>query len=195
MNILKTIALAVGLAITGVAAQAAVWVEGNRLYVDGTTSQGQMYNVAKNLNDNPDIKWVVMSGPGGDYYAGIMIGRILKQKDVRVLIPTGKQCVSACAMAAMGGKEVWVSGELWFHRPFLRAVDAMRPLDLTIGRSMVAGADLVIYLTEMGFNTVFPRQVLTASGPCKFLVVNSRKRLEGVKLGHHHYQTLDMCGQ
>ena len=46
---------------------------------------------------------VVLSGPGGNLHAGMEIGRIIRLRQFKTLVPNDTGCASACALAWLGG--------------------------------------------------------------------------------------------
>lgn len=123
------------------------------------------------------VDTIYMWGPGGDYYAGLEIGRIIEQSGARVIIPSGKACISACAFSAVGANELHVDGQLWFHRPFTMGVSSMKTIEEIAGAYGAAYLDAAIYLAEMGFPATVTKQILTNTTPCKFIVVTDEEEV------------------
>src|SRR4051812_15632822 len=47
---------------------------------------------------------VVLSGPGGNLYAGTEIGKAIRLKGFNTLVMNGGECASSCAYAWLGGR-------------------------------------------------------------------------------------------
>ena len=149
---IKTLALAAGLALAAMSpAKASVVYDEitKNLVVSGNTTNYQATEVYRYMRDN-DVLTVTLSGNGGEYYAGLRLGRLIEKEGSAVIIPAETTCVSACAFAALGADKIIVDGELWFHTPFLMIV----PTNVTIleitqmfGRAYV---DMATYLVRMG---------------------------------------------
>src|SRR6476659_3556970 len=70
---------------------------------------------------------VIFNSPGGNLFAGIMIGKLIHFKKFDTLVPNGSACASACALAWLGGKSRLIggTGRIGFHAPYTRASGAM----------------------------------------------------------------------
>jgi hypothetical protein len=56
---------------------------------------------------------VVLSGPGGNAAAGIKIGRFVRLHGWDTLVPEGQSCMSACALAWLGGTRRYMGQPQW----------------------------------------------------------------------------------
>lgn len=181
---LLSLAVMIGLA-TPAAAAVTYSEETNSLLISGTTTQYQVRDAIK-VMDEYDIGTIYLTGPGGDYYAGLKLGRAIRKEGSRVIIPKGKTCISACAFASMGSKIVLNDGELWYHTPYRRAVDPGKTIRELAREDAVAFIDMTEYLYEMmdsdkeAFD--FARRIMKDTSPCKFLV-----RKEDAALEHRDY--------
>ena len=88
------------------------------LSVGGNTTKPQVMAALFVIRAH-DVSTVILWGNGGDFYAGLTLGHALKKEGVNVVIPTGKNCISACAIAALAGEKVMIDGALLFHRPYI----------------------------------------------------------------------------
>jgi hypothetical protein len=150
------------------------------LTITGRTNNLQASSVYRYLRDN-DVLTVTLQGDGGDYYAGLRIGRLIEAEGSVVVIPTNKRCVSACAFAALGGDRVIVDGELWFHTPYLTSV----PTTVTIlgitqmfGRAYV---DMTSYLAMMGIPMSFGHDLLVRTTTSKFVVIDDGAQIDRIR--------------
>jgi len=116
-----------------------------------------------------EVKTVYLDGPGGDYFAGLAIGRLIRQENVRVIIPG--ECISACAFAAMGGREVIIDGVLLFHRPYRMGVSTMQTIEEIAAEWSEAYYAAVFYAVEMGFPMRLISHIIANSSPCSFIAV------------------------
>ncbi len=180
---IKTLALAAGLALAAMSpAKASVVYDEitKNLEVSGMTTNYQATAVYRYMRDN-DVLSVTLSGNGGEYYAGLRLGRLIEKEGSAVIIPTGATCVSACAFAALGADKIIVDGELWFHTPFLKVV----PTNVTIleitqmfGRAYV---DMATYLISMGIPTSFGHDLLVQTTTNKFIVIDDGYQIERMR--------------
>lgn len=150
------------------------------LTITGKTSNNQASAVYRFMRDN-DVLTVTISGDGGDYYAGLRLGRLIDLEGSTVIIPAGKRAVSAAAFAALGADRVIVDGELWFHVPYLTMV----PTNVTIlemsqmfGRAYV---DMVSYLARMDIPMSFGHDLLVRTTPNKFVVIDDGYQIERIR--------------
>lgn len=140
------------------------------------TSASVFMTLAKN-----DVDTVYMYGPGGSYYDGLKIGRMLKKEGVRVIIPSDKDCISACAFAAMGADNILSDGRMLYHKPYTLAVPAHSTIDQIASTYGVAYIDLAEYVVEMGYDMKFARDIVESTNYCTFYVIKddfSKREIE-----------------
>jgi hypothetical protein len=117
---------------------------------------------------------IAFDSRGGVLEEGMRMGRLLRQHGAATLVRTGNRCLSACALAFLGGSKLgssgaepsrWleIGGQLGFHAFYAaRDVDARdastsRARGVTEGRAM--SAVIISYVIEMGIE---PAVVLRA---------------------------------
>jgi len=177
----KYLATAIVLALATPASSAVVYDDTTKnLTITGRTSNNQASAVYRVMRDN-DVLTVTISGDGGDYYAGLRLGRLIDMEGSTVIIPAGKRAVSAAAFAALGGSKVVVDGELWFHTPYLTMV----PTNVTIleitqmfGRAYV---DMSSYLAQMGIPISFGHDLLVRTTTSKFVVIDDGEQIDRMR--------------
>lgn len=86
----------------------------------------------------PHSALVSLNSTGGDYNEGQKLARLFREHAVATIVETGRTCLSACAIAFLGGTGVWTTGgigafiaryiepgaKIGFHAPYLRPDDA-----------------------------------------------------------------------
>lgn len=85
---------------------------------------------------------VTFDSPGGDYREGLQLADTLQARNVSTYVGAGDTCLSACALAFLGGREevmrrilfaprrfVHVDGTLGFHAPFNTSYPAIPTLN------------------------------------------------------------------
>jgi len=153
-------------------------LDSNVLWIDGSTSTESWRRIKEVLDENKP-KYIMMEGPGGDFYAGLAIGNLIKGYHVVI---TGR-CVSSCAISAMSASEVSFLNEaaLLFHGPFITSV----PITVTLEEysSFIVGGwiDLVVYMNKNGVSTSFVRFLSTNTSTCKLAVVQTQEELDMLK--------------
>jgi hypothetical protein len=121
-----------------------------------------------------------LSSNGGDVYAGLNIGYLFKEYDVATVVRMGDLCLSACALAFLGGtsshaplnlvpdRSIEVGGQVGFHNFVINpnssslsaATDASS--GLVIGFSLARGGSslLVRYAAAMSLDPAFIARLL-----------------------------------
>ena len=172
---------AIVIALATPATSAVIYDEATKsLEVTGVTTNYQANKVYKAMKDK-DVLPIALSGAGGNYYAGLRIGALIKDEGSIVIIPLGTTCVSACAFAALGGDKVIIDGELWFHTPYLSNV----PTDKTLleiaqmfGRAYV---DMTSYLARMDIPMSFGHDLLVRTTRSKFVVIDDGGQIDRMR--------------
>jgi hypothetical protein len=179
INTLK--ALVASLALTTAASAAVEYdPESHKMTITGDTTQYQINAAYAVLKDN-EVVTVEMSGPGGNYYAGLSLGRMLKREGVTVIIKEGSTCVSACAFAALGGDRLLVDGALWFHVPYLTGTPTNRTV-LEIAQYFGLGyLDMPVYLADVGVTINFANVLMKDTSECKFYVIKDGAEIVKLK--------------
>jgi hypothetical protein len=86
--------------------------------------------------------FVAFSSDGGSLVAGLRIGEAIRRKGFSTIVPDGRRCASACALAWLGGVERFIgtSGKISFHTAYDPASD----------ESGVGTAGVDAYLSKIG---------------------------------------------
>jgi hypothetical protein len=86
---------------------------------------------------------VAFSSDGGSLVAGLRIGEAIRRKGFSTIVPDGRRCAAACALAWLGGVERFIGtdGRIGFHA----AYDSASEGDTGIGKTVVGA-----YLAKMG---------------------------------------------
>ena len=86
--------------------------------------------------------FVAFSSEGGSLAAGLRIGEAIRRKRFSTIVPDGRRCASACALAWLGGVERFIgtSGKISFHAAYDAASD----------ESGVGTAIVDAYLSKIG---------------------------------------------
>jgi hypothetical protein len=59
-----------------------------------------------------------LDSSGGDIYAAMEIGRLIRKARAKCFIPQGAKCYSACVLVLAGAVNRFVGGEVGIHRPY-----------------------------------------------------------------------------
>ena len=175
-------ALLVGLTSLVTSAVAGVYYnpEDKAIRITGKTTSYQ-YKYLNDMLAIKDVRRVYMSGPGGELYAGLAIGRLLHRRGLSVTIPEDTICASACALAAMGSPTLYVDGKLYVHRGYLMMLPAMATPDEFARRSGLGYMDTARYLIEMGYTLHLNKVIIQNSNPCVFLDMGGKSFIDQLR--------------
>jgi len=104
----------------------------------------------------PEIDTVLLDVSGGYLSEGLAIGRIIRSRNMRVVVPEGAVCYSACAEAFLGGNRKQIRGVLAFHVPRVEQVSSKRQA-FRVG--LAGGTATAIYRYEMGYGFGLTRDI------------------------------------
>lgn len=90
--------------------------DGSTLTVEGSYGTGSEEAVRRALQQNPNVRTVVLSGPGGRVSTGFDLYHLFRERKLATRVDKG--CASACTFAFLGGVERSLApgGRLGFHR-------------------------------------------------------------------------------
>ena len=104
---------------------------------------------------------VDVDSQGGEIFATLEIGRIMRAEGASIAVGKGASCLSACVFLLMGAIERHLSGDarVGIHRPSLRALQAGEPRHGSEDEIVAALAEqLVLYAQQMNV----PRTIIDA---------------------------------
>lgn len=136
-----------------------------QFHFDGPVVQGDAAALATLIDEfvdcNPDAldpdgancAVVTLNSPGGNYYEGLRLAALMRERAITTVVEDGAQCYSACAFAFLGGsghswqegigayidRIVEPGGILGFHAPYF-APDSLNGLVAEYGLDEVLGA-------------------------------------------------------
>ena len=103
------------LVLMAVTAQAAVITnDGETIYYKGQVSKGDAAKVQAMIEDT-FIQRISLSSKGGHAMEGFSLGYLFQEYNMTVVVDADTHCLSACAVAVMGGETKEVKGLLGFH--------------------------------------------------------------------------------
>ena len=104
---------------------------------------------------------VDVDSPGGEIFATLEIGRLMRAEGASIAVGPGASCLSACVFLLMGAIERTISGDarVGIHRPSLRAPQAGGPRPASEDTIVAAMSEqLVLYAQQMHV----PRTIIDA---------------------------------
>ena len=127
-----------------------------------------------------DIDTVILDVSGGYLTEGIEIGRIIRAKRLRTIVPEGGSCLSACAEAFLGGVNYRIDGTLGFHVPRMaRLRNSKQAFDV----GLAGGTLSAMYRFEMGFGFDLTLAINKWTSSNRLLVFNNKTELFAYKSG------------
>ena len=134
------------------------------------------------LELNPGYRKLVMHSPGGTAYEAYNTGQVLSDYNVKVWIPKGRICLSACATAFLGGRDYQIDGQLGFHSSYIPESEwaglVEKGLLSDIYKSAQAyGFREAYYLQLHGFSLVMGSDILSNTSESEFLVFDNTEDL------------------
>lgn len=128
----------------------------------------------------PEVRTVVLRVNGGYLTEGIEIGRIIRARGLRTVVPEGARCLSACAEAFLGGVQREIAGVVAFHIPRASRFSSKQEA-FNIGYA--GGALVVIYRFEMGFGFDLSNAINRWTDEKRLLAFMSTAELEAYRRG------------
>ncbi len=116
-----------------------VMIDGELLLNDYEQFQQKVSTISKAL--------VVLQSDGGNAFAGIEIGKLIRLRNFSTLVPDNIRCASACALAWLGGTHrlMGATAKIGFHAVYMRDT----------GQEAGAGNALVgAYLSQIGLRDI-----------------------------------------
>jgi hypothetical protein len=100
---------------------------------------------------HPDVTMVSMSSPGGLLTEAYEVGKILSNYKAHVWVPRNATCISACALAFMGGETYKISGIIAFHAPYMPVYKGSVSMDKIYSEGQMTGSYQSYYFAANGF--------------------------------------------
>lgn len=106
------------------------WGQIRQIALTGKITPGDATRLSRAVTGE-DSWIVVLDSPGGDYKEGLALAELFKQRKIRTVVRNGMRCLSACAIAFLGGSALGEEGtepfarsigqtsRLGFHAPFI----------------------------------------------------------------------------
>ena len=90
------------------------------IHVRGDFDTNITRDLSTALATNPNIDLVAFDSPGGNADEAFKMAQLLSDEQVRVWVPKGRICLSACAVAFVGGYDYNIQGTLGFHNAWIQ---------------------------------------------------------------------------
>ena len=125
---------------------------------------------------------LMIDSPGGDMQSAMRIGRMVRQKELLVVVPVGGECASACVFIYAAGVLRANYGPVKIHRPYLIEVS-----DSTLPKTQKQfddlGREARRYLKEMNVRESLFEAMLIVSPENSYTL--GIEEMEGYGMGRH----------
>jgi hypothetical protein len=134
------------------------------------------------LLDSTGIDVVVVHSPGGSATEGLSLGELMRDKDIKVVVPKRGMCLSACAIMFTGSNDQVLEGLLGFHVAWTSA-------DLSANDAMQGGQYFGLlgaaHFIDSGYGLALPHIVTVTTSPEVFLVFTDIEELNRFRIGRN----------
>jgi len=139
------------------------------IYADGVIEDesGTELQLLLNYNDVPARSRIILNSRGGSLFGGLELGRTIRQSGLYTSVGqmqdngvSAGACLSACALAFLGGEYRWLGGDSVYGLHRFYDVGGRHDNDLT---QIVSGA-IIRFLVEMGVSPELFSEMVLAGG-------------------------------
>jgi hypothetical protein len=129
------------------------------------------------LTKYPDVKIVSMASPGGLLSEGYKLGTLFSRYNLETWVPRDSACISACALAFIGGLNYRVSGLLAWHAPWLPVYTGEIKLENIYTQGQTTSASQAYYFAANGFRAQFWMMIAEYTNRENFLLIHNTQDL------------------
>lgn len=176
--------------ITFAKENAAVYVLNNILHINGGFDSGISVRVKKTLEENREVKSVILMSPGGSAYEGYMVGNLFSDRKLKAIIPKYSYCISACAIAFLGANEYIVDGVLAFHKAYILEEEQPKDVEAAYSQGENQGTTMAYWFTINGFTFELIQKIMFYTSKDRFLVFTHEKELAPYFMVERKYDDL-----
>ena len=137
--------------------------------IRGPIMPGISADVKEMLLKHDDIDVVFLSSPGGAANEGYRLAGIMSDNGLRTVVERGRYCLSACAIAFMGGTDYKIRGVLGFHNAWTTD-QSLEGFGKAFNDAQQIGAYWFQFVTQNGFAADLAWEVLNKTSPSTFLI-------------------------
>lgn len=99
---------------------------------------------------NHDIQNIVLASPVGSVWEGLQMAGIIFDKKLRIYIPRGGTCASACSYLFFAGSERLADGELGVHQAYSSDARKQQAVGQTQYTTQFTVSEIIGFLNEFG---------------------------------------------
>lgn len=150
----------------------------NILYYVGPITQYSREILEYYSEQYPEVDTIALASGGGVAYESFDLGSWLSDKKMKVIVPRGQLCLSACAYAFMGGTDYEINGLLGFHNASIGGFPENTEWDLNKINSVyvagqVLGTQASYWFMVNGFHPLLATHIMQKTDREKFIVFGS----------------------
>ena len=147
------------------------------LYVEGGFNDGITDAVRKAIEETGITK-VALSSPGGLVYEAFSMAYLFSDMEVTPWVPQGRWCLSACAVAFMGGSDYELEGTLGYHVANIgQSVVEPNQINALYANGQATGAWFAHFVLTNGFSFDLVNDVVANTDVNKFLTFDTTSDL------------------
>lgn len=151
-------------------------------YYNGEFSRENYFDLARNISNYDYVDTIVFNSSGGEFYAGLKVSEIIREKNLKIIVPYGKFCVSACAFASMASDDITIKGLFGLHRPYNSiGMSGTETLDSYSNTTAVAASMVTLFFVRNGYSVDLLFGLFYRTDRKKFIVFDSQEDLAKYK--------------
>lgn len=94
-----------------------LWTDDEKVLVlDGGMGANTAFNFKRTLNENPQVRTILLNSGGGLVSAGLEIAQLIANRRLDTWIPETAMCASACSVVYFSGASRLAEGQLGVHQ-------------------------------------------------------------------------------
>lgn len=94
-----------------------LWTDDDRvLVIDGDLGPNTTFNFKRMLNENPQVRTVLLNSGGGLVSTGLDVAQVIANRQLDTWVPKTAMCASACSVIYFSGLNRVADGQLGVHQ-------------------------------------------------------------------------------
>ena len=139
--------------------------------------EDDLAETARKALDAHDVDRAVLFSPGGQAYEGYTLAHLFSTREVPTYVSKGTYCLSACAIAFIGGTDYKVNdGILGFHSAYIPE-DVFENQQEAFKNGQQSGIYGLYYLLANGFSYEFASAISSKTDPDNFIIFTNEDDL------------------
>ena len=158
------------------------------IYLGASTAEARAIKLTQNFQPGSaeaferaltyDIDTVILDVTGGYLSEGLKIGRIIRARKLKTVVPADAHCLSACAEVFLGGVGQRIEGVVAFHVP---RVDRLGSRLEAFGLGLAGGTLTAIYRHEMGYGFELTKEIMRWTSANRLLAFEDIRQLNSYR--------------